>query len=205
MTPTYYSAPVTRALFCLVVFAGEWITYTSAHGYYSNIIPESQNKRYNTNDPSYNNRHSSRGSHGNSLQTNELPSQSSKDKVLNLGSVLKKHVHELRQTTNRQVDLVFLVDSSASVGADNFNNELKFVRKLLADFTVDRNSTRVAVITFSSPSRVVREVDQISQPDNKHHKCSILEEELPAIQYTGGGTFTLGAMEEAQVSPARMY
>ena len=29
-----------------------------------------------------------------------------------------------------EADLVFLVDSSASVGADNFRNEIKFVRKV---------------------------------------------------------------------------
>ena len=45
---------------------------------------------------------------------------------------------------------MFLVDSSASVGADNFYNEVKFIRKLLADFTVSVNTTRVVVITYSS-------------------------------------------------------
>jgi CUB/sushi domain-containing protein len=50
---------------------------------------------------------------------------------------------------------VFLVDSSASVGADNFESELKFVRKLLADFTVSENATRVSVIAYSSPDSVV--------------------------------------------------
>jgi len=50
---------------------------------------------------------------------------------------------------------VFLVDSSASVGADNFESELKFVRKLLADFTVSENATHVAVIAYSSPDSVV--------------------------------------------------
>ena len=128
--------------------------------------------------------------------------QSSKDKVATLGATLKKYVHNLRYTANRKVDIVFLVDSSASVGETNFLNELKFVRKLLADFRVDQNTTRVALITFSSPSRVVREVDQLSAPSSRHHKCSLLEEELPAIKYTGGGTFTLGAVQEAQVSAA---
>ena len=50
---------------------------------------------------------------------------------------------------------MFLVDSSASVGADNFDSELKFVRKLLADFTVSENATHVAVIAYSSPDSVV--------------------------------------------------
>ena len=41
------------------------------------------------------------------------------------------------------------------MGANNFNNEIKFVKKLLADFTVAFNQTRVAIITFSSQDRVI--------------------------------------------------
>ncbi|KAK2187132.1 hypothetical protein NP493_177g01053 [Ridgeia piscesae] len=123
----------------------------------------------------------------------------SKVKVEHLGEMLKRHVENLRRTANRKAELVFLVDSSASVGAENFFNELKFVKKLLADFTVDRNTTRVCVVTFSSRSRVVKHIDHLSRPDDEHHKCSLLEEELPQIQYTGGGTYTLGAFLEAQV------
>ena len=54
-----------------------------------------------------------------------------------------------------EADLVFLVDSSASVGAENFYNEIKFIRKLLADFTVSYNTTRVVVITYSSVNQVI--------------------------------------------------
>jgi hypothetical protein len=39
-----------------------------------------------------------------------------------LGGVLKKRVSHLRQHPRQEVDLVFLVDSSASVGSDNFYN-----------------------------------------------------------------------------------
>ena len=45
-----------------------------------------------------------------------------------LGAVLKSGVSRLRGRA--EADLVFLVDSSASVGADNFRNEIKFVRKV---------------------------------------------------------------------------
>ena len=124
----------------------------------------------------------------------------SKAKVEHLGELLKRHVENLRRTVNRKAELVFLVDSSASVGKKNFLAELKFVTKLLADFTVDRNTTRVCVVTFSSRSRVVRHIDHLTRPSDSHHKCSLLEEELPKIGYTGGGTYTLGAFLEAQVS-----
>ncbi|KAG7158260.1 Sushi, von Willebrand factor type A, EGF and pentraxin domain-containing protein 1-like 3 [Homarus americanus] len=99
---------------------------------------------------------------------------------------------------NQRIELVFLVDSSASVGAENFFNEIKFVKKLLADFAVSYNQTRVAVITFSSKSKVIRHIDHVTRASEENHKCTLLERELPRIKYSGGGTYTLGAMLEAQ-------
>ncbi|XP_013383226.1 sushi, von Willebrand factor type A, EGF and pentraxin domain-containing protein 1 [Lingula anatina] len=131
----------------------------------------------------------------NNIQT--LP-QHGRKKVEVLGETLKRQVSKLRQTANQQVDLVFLVDSSGSVGEINFFNELKFVKKLLADFTVAEHATRVAVVTFSSASRIERHVDHLTRPTADRHKCSLLEEDLPKISFTGGGTYTLGAMEEAK-------
>ena len=124
----------------------------------------------------------------------------SKDKVEFLGAVLKRHIADLRQTKNKQVELVFLVDNSGSVGAHNFFNEIRFVRKLLADFTVDENTTRVAVVTFSSRPKIIKHVDFLTSPSPDNHKCSLLEEYIPKIRYSGGGTFTLGAFKMAEVS-----
>ncbi|XP_064626004.1 sushi, von Willebrand factor type A, EGF and pentraxin domain-containing protein 1-like [Lineus longissimus] len=134
----------------------------------------------------------------NPAMVRKLYTKTSKEKVERLGRLLKANVQKIRNTPNGEVELVFLVDSSASVGQDNFFDELKFVRKLLSDFTVDVNKTRVSVITFSSQSRVVRHVDHLSLPSSSHHKCSLLEEELPRITYTGGATYTLGAVKEAK-------
>ena len=117
-----------------------------------------------------------------------------------LGEVLKNHISKLRRVPNQKVELVFLVDSSASVGAENFFSELKFVRKLLADFTVSLNSTRVSVITFASKHSVVNHIDHLTEPSDQKHKCSLLNEELPDIKYVGGGTYTYGAIQEAQVN-----
>ena len=53
---------------------------------------------------------------------------SRRSKVEKLGNILKQRVSELR--SREGVDLVFLVDSSASVGSQNFYNEIKFIRKV---------------------------------------------------------------------------
>ena len=49
-------------------------------------------------------------------------------KVDLLGLTLKKRIAQIRRAG--QAELVFLVDSSASVGSDNFYNEIKFIRKV---------------------------------------------------------------------------
>lgn len=119
-----------------------------------------------------------------------------RSRLLQLGSVLKRGVASLRATPNHGsgVDLIFLVDSSASVGQDNFHNELKFIKKLLADFTVSLNATRVAIVTFSSVDRVLAQVDHVSQPSSSNHKCKLLQDQLPRVSYQSGGTYTLGAL-----------
>lgn len=132
--------------------------------------------------------------------SHKVVDQTSKDKVEVLGSALKKHIHLLRKTSETKVDLIFLVDSSASVGKSNFGNELKFVRKLLADFVVDNNHTKIAVITFSSRRFVLRQIDYITPQPQEKHKCTLIDDDLPNIRYRGGGTYTLGAFREAKVS-----
>ncbi len=118
-------------------------------------------------------------------------------KVDRLGAVLKRGVSRLR--SQGRVDLVFLVDSSASVGAQNFYNEIKFIRKLLADFAVSAEATRVVIVTFSSVDKVIRQVDHVTPnaTATRQNKCSLLEVEIPAISYASGGTYTLGALNEA--------
>ncbi|XP_045583570.2 sushi, von Willebrand factor type A, EGF and pentraxin domain-containing protein 1 isoform X3 [Procambarus clarkii] len=128
----------------------------------------------------------------------ELENEIIKSKVEVLGEILKHHVQNLRKVPDQKIELVFLVDASASVGAENFFNEIKFVKKLLADFAVSYNQTRVAVITFSSKNKVIRHIDHVTQASEDNHKCSLMEGELPRIKYSGGGTYTLGALLEAQ-------
>lgn len=99
-----------------------------------------------------------------------------------------------------QIELVFLVDASGSVGATNFRSELNFVTKLLSDFTVDATAARVAIITFGSPKNVTRNVDQISRHGENDHKCYLLNKQFSKIAYSGGGTYTRGALLEALVS-----
>uniref|UniRef100_A0A8C4ECW7 Sushi, von Willebrand factor type A, EGF and pentraxin domain containing 1 n=1 Tax=Dicentrarchus labrax TaxID=13489 RepID=A0A8C4ECW7_DICLA len=123
-------------------------------------------------------------------------SESTESKVERLGQAFKRNVRELREKSSC-LDLVFLVDESSSVGANNFLSELRFVRKMLSDFPVAPEDTRVALVTFSSKTHVVTRVDHISAPKSHQHKCSLFNQEIPAINYRGGGTYTKGAFQRA--------
>ncbi|RLU26420.1 hypothetical protein DMN91_000214 [Ooceraea biroi] len=119
-----------------------------------------------------------------------------KSKADILSRLLKMHIDRLRNQTD-QVELVFLVDASGSVGAENFRSELNFVTKLLSDFTVDAMSARVAVVTFGGKGNIYRNVDQISRHGPNDHKCYLLNKQFNNISYSGGGTYTRGALLEA--------
>lgn len=107
------------------------------------------------------------------------------------------------QNSGRGIDIAFLVDSSLSVGLTNFKSELRFVKKILADFSVNylrKNTTRVTLVTFSSSDKVVTHIDYISPNGTvqatSRHKCFLMNE-LSQIAYIGGLTYTLGAMKVA--------
>lgn len=77
-----------------------------------------------------------------------------KSKVEVLGRIFKERIDEIK-AKNKKLDLIFLIDASSSIGEVNFQNELKFVKKLLSDIVVDYNHSRVAVVTFSSSEKIV--------------------------------------------------
>lgn len=85
---------------------------------------------------------------------NKLENSVIKSKIDVISGVFKKSTNRLK-SKNKKIDVVFLIDSSSSVGKNNFMSEIKFVKKLLSDFTVSFNNTRVAIVTFSSQGRVV--------------------------------------------------
>lgn len=86
-------------------------------------------------------------------ERNHLENSIFKSKIDVIGKIFKTNIDSLKLSNN--LDVLFLVDASSSVGEFNFKSELKFVKKLLSDVTVDYNHTRVALITFSSPNNVV--------------------------------------------------
>lgn len=71
-----------------------------------------------------------------------------------MSNTFRKIINKIKMK-HKKIDMAFLVDSSSSVGRENFGNEISFVKRLLSDFNVSFNYTRVALITFSSRSKIV--------------------------------------------------
>ncbi|XP_033755862.1 LOW QUALITY PROTEIN: sushi, von Willebrand factor type A, EGF and pentraxin domain-containing protein 1-like [Pecten maximus] len=69
-----------------------------------------------------------------------------------------------------KVDLVFVLDRSASVMTEGWGAMLAFVRSVLQHFTVDNDNTRVAIITYST----VPSVDINDLGETLEDKCSLM-------------------------------
>jgi collagen type VI alpha len=52
---------------------------------------------------------------------------------------------------DQKTDLIFVVDSSGSIGQENFDNIMKpFIKKFAGLFTVGSNATQIGLIQFST-------------------------------------------------------
>uniref|UniRef100_A0A6P8IYU7 Sushi, von Willebrand factor type A, EGF and pentraxin domain-containing protein 1-like n=1 Tax=Actinia tenebrosa TaxID=6105 RepID=A0A6P8IYU7_ACTTE len=86
-------------------------------------------------------------------------------------SIALKDIIRLRGSIllNQKADILFLIDSSGSLGGHQFGYEKKFIKNLLNEIVVGYSATRVEVIPFSnSASRFIR---FISDPKSTNNKC----------------------------------
>ncbi|XP_019364012.1 PREDICTED: collagen alpha-1(XXVIII) chain [Gavialis gangeticus] len=88
------------------------------------------------------------------------------------------------------LELVFVTDSSESVGPDNFGIIKTFVTTVIDRITINEAAVRVAIINFSHKVEVVSTLQQYT---NKNH----LKIAVNDMQYLGEGTFTATAINKA--------
>ncbi|XP_022079977.1 uncharacterized protein LOC110973441 [Acanthaster planci] len=86
-----------------------------------------------------------------------------------------------------QIDLVFVLDSSGSVGQSNFEKTKSFVSNVSESFQIGADQTRVAVIQYSSSVKVEFHL-------NTYADKTFLQEAIRNITYIGGGTATVSAL-----------
>lgn len=80
-------------------------------------------------------------------------------------------------------DVVFLVDSSGSVGDDNFRVVKDFIKNTINIFDIGAQYTRIGVLTFSS-TPVLR------FPLNMYDNKAAILKAIDGIPYSMGGTDT---------------
>ncbi|XP_035019281.1 collagen, type XXVIII, alpha 1b [Hippoglossus stenolepis] len=88
------------------------------------------------------------------------------------------------------LELVFVIDSSESVGPDNFNVIKDFVNALIDRASVSRDTTRVGVVLYSHINMVVVSLEQVASPDQ-------VKSAVRSMTYIGEGTFTGSAIQQA--------
>ncbi|XP_034030195.1 collagen, type XXVIII, alpha 1b [Thalassophryne amazonica] len=88
------------------------------------------------------------------------------------------------------LELVFVIDSSESVGPDNFNVIKDFVNALIDRASVSRETTRVGVVLYSHSNVVVVRLEQ-------HITRDEIKSAVRAMSYLGEGTFTGSAIQQA--------
>uniref|UniRef100_A0A8C7HJZ1 Collagen alpha-1(XXVIII) chain n=1 Tax=Oncorhynchus kisutch TaxID=8019 RepID=A0A8C7HJZ1_ONCKI len=88
------------------------------------------------------------------------------------------------------LELVFVIDSSESVGPDNFNVVKDFVNALVDRASVSRETTRVGVVLYSHIDMVVVSLHQQASRDQ-------VKKAVRTMTYLGEGTFTGSAIHQA--------
>ncbi|KAG7457506.1 hypothetical protein MATL_G00227890 [Megalops atlanticus] len=88
------------------------------------------------------------------------------------------------------LELVFVIDSSESVGPDNFALVKGFVNALIERLSVSREATRVGVVLYSHITTVVLSLQQLSNQDE-------VKAAVRRMAYLGEGTYTGSAIRTA--------
>ncbi|KAM9830200.1 collagen alpha-1(XXVIII) chain-like [Syngnathus typhle] len=90
----------------------------------------------------------------------------------------------------RPMELVFVIDSSESVGPENFEIIKDFVNALVDRVTVGRNSTRIGLVLYSLEVKLVFNLARyVTKQD--------IKQAIRNIQYMGEGTYTGTAIRKA--------
>lgn len=55
----------------------------------------------------------------------------------------------------RRYNLIFVIDSSGSIGAENYKNNFIFVERFLGGYQIAEDKTKVALITYGSSVRLI--------------------------------------------------
>ena len=101
---------------------------------------------------------------------------------------------------DRNVDCVFVLDRSGSVGPTNHGIAIQFIQNIVAFFSIGLNQTRVGFVAYSSSARTEFDL-------NDYTTLNSLTNRIGNVRYTGGGTGTGRALDLANniLNPANNF
>lgn len=85
-------------------------------------------------------------------------------------------------------DIVFLMDSSGSVGEDNFELMKNFTKSIIDEFVIGPNAVQFGVVIFSTPVTGAFKLNQYTNADQ-------LKKAIDGIEFANGETHTGKALE----------
>ncbi|CAD5114775.1 DgyrCDS3819 [Dimorphilus gyrociliatus] len=87
-------------------------------------------------------------------------------------------------------DVVFLMDSSGSVGHTNFNHQKTFVNNIIRKLNIEAGQTRVGVVTYGGSAQIGFNLNQYTSTDR-------IKTALNNLRYMGGTTNVASAIRTA--------
>ncbi|NXC46319.1 COSA1 protein, partial [Penelope pileata] len=87
------------------------------------------------------------------------------------------------------LELVFVIDSSESIGPDNFNITKTFMKTIIDEILTGRATTHIGIINFSHEVRLVSSLGQYTAKED-------LKSAVDKMPYLGEGTYTASAIKK---------
>ncbi|KAH9492892.1 hypothetical protein Btru_032557 [Bulinus truncatus] len=91
-------------------------------------------------------------------------------------------------TSLKVADIIIVMDSSTSIGANNFREQLRFAANLTQNFAIGPNDVRFAALTFGSTVNKLFDLDSYSSHDAIYRA-------ITGATYQGSGTNTAMALK----------
>ncbi|KAI8484387.1 biological adhesion [Branchiostoma belcheri] len=113
--------------------------------------------------------------------------------ILGGATVISSQVALTAPVCSVRVDLVFVLDGTGSVGADNFEIMKTFVQKMISDFEIGSEATRIGVVVYSHRAELAISLDAFED-------VGALQDAVAAIAYPGGYTRTGAAIDYTTTS-----
>ncbi|KAI8482457.1 biological adhesion, partial [Branchiostoma belcheri] len=113
--------------------------------------------------------------------------------ILGGATVISSQVALTAPVCSVRVDLVFVLDGTGSVGADNFERMKTFVQKMISDFEIGSEATRIGVVVYSHRAELAISLDAFEDG-------GALQDAVAAIAYPGGYTRTGAAIDYTTTS-----